>query len=178
MTEGMFAVDKLLEEIELPHLKGKFKKTSIYKTISEADKEAFINKKSHLYAKNKYKNAVLYWAAPEYAAFIESGEDWKSIKDKAIKDKQQGYIYLVKMSNTLYKYGRTNNMRKRMNGYPRGSELIKYDWVYNMVEAERILLNCAEESNGKHDIGNEYYKFDDEDEPLKVYNLALKRIPV
>ena len=168
-----FDMKKLIESVSDKTVR-QFKKSSVYRTIETYDTSAFLKND----CKIKYYNSVLYWAAPEYGAFIEAGDDWQSMKDHSLKLKKEGCIYLIKLSETLFKFGRTSNMRKRFNEYPRGAELIKYDYVSDMIEAEKILLNCAEESNGKHDIGNEYYKFDNPNEPLEVYNKALSRIPI
>ena len=45
-----------------------------------------------------------------------------------------------------------------------------------MYTAEKVLLNCANESNGRLYNGNEFYYFEDQNEPLKVFDLALERI--
>ena len=168
-----FNMKDLIERVSSKTL-SQFKKTDIYKVIDTIDKEAFLKNE----CKSKYYNAVLYWANLEYGAFIEAGDDWENLMFDTQTIKQEGYIYLIKLSDTLFKFGRTSNVRKRLNQYPRGVELIKYDYVKNMVEAEKILLTCAEESRGVHDIGHEYYRFDDPSEPLQVYDRALERIPV
>ena len=67
-------------------------------------------------------------------------------------------------------------MRKRLSGYPRGSVLLRNDYVNDMINAEKILLNAAKESNGRLFQGNEYYYYENNEEPTEVYNLALKRI--
>ena len=55
-------------------------------------------------------------------------------------------------------------------------DIIKYENVDDMFQSEKILLNCANESNGRLFTGNEFYYFDNEDEPLEVFNKALSRI--
>jgi hypothetical protein len=127
-------------------------------------------------AQFKYKNAILFWAAPLYGTFYENGDDWLACKEIIENQNKKGIIYLVKINNNLFKFGRTINMRKRMNGYPRGSELLRYEEVSDMVEAEKILLNCANESNGKLWQGNEFYYYEDLDEPFRVFEHALSKI--
>ena len=168
-----FNMKELIQRVSNKTL-SQFKKTDIFRVIDSIDKDAFLKNE----CKSKYYNAVLYWANPEYGAFIEFGDDWESLMNDTKTIKEEGYIYLIKLSDTLFKFGRTANVRKRMNQYPRGAELLQYDYVKNMVEAEKILLTCAEESRGVHDIGNEYYRFDDPTEPLQVYFKALERIPI
>ena len=119
---------------------------------------------------------MLYWAEPTFAVFIENNEDWKEAKRKAEKRKLRGIIYLVKIGEHLFKFGRTENMRKRINQYPRGSQIIKYENVEDMFHSEKVLLNCANESNERLYTGNEFYYFEDQEEPLKVFDKALERI--
>ena len=67
-------------------------------------------------------------------------------------------------------------MRKRLSGYPRGSVLLRNDYVNDMINAEKVLLNAAKESNGRLFQGNEYYYYENNEEPTQVYNLAIDRI--
>ena len=172
MDAGYFSISELLKTIESKKTRSDFRKTDIFENLLEIDKEAIIGDK----CKRKYYRTVLYWAEPTYAVFIENGEDWKEWRAKAEKKKLKGIIYLVKIGENLFKFGRTENMRKRINQYPRGSQIIKYENVEDMFRSEKVLLNCANESNGRLYTGNEFYYFDDQDEPLKVFNKALERI--
>lgn len=168
----LFSISSLLETIESKKKLSDFKKTEIYENLLEIDKESILGDWCRL----KYQRTVLYWAEPTFAVFIENHEDWKEARKKAEERKLKGYIYLVKISDNLYKFGRTENMRRRYNQYPRGSEIVKYENVDDMYHCEKILLNCASESNGTLYIGNEFYFFNNPDEPLRVFNLALERI--
>ena len=172
MEDTYFSISDLLKTIESKKTIRDFKKTDIYENLLEIDTQSIIGDR----CKNKYYRTVLYWAEPTFAVFIENNEDWKEAKNKADKKKLRGIIYLIKIGDNLYKFGRTENMRKRYNQYPRGSEIIKYENVEDMFSAEKILLNCASESNARLFHGNEFYYFDDENEPLEVFNKALSRI--
>ena len=168
----MFRVDKFLVEIQSNKNIKDFKKSDLYRALLLIDESSIIGNSADI----KYKNAILYWAAPLYGTFYENGEDFLACKEKIENQNKRGIIYLVKINENLFKFGRTINMRKRMNGYPRGSELLRYEEVDDMVEAEKILLNCANESNGKLWQGNEFYYYTDQDEPFKVYENALSKI--
>lgn len=168
----LFSISSLLETIESKKKLLDFKKTEIFQNLLEIDKESILGD----WCKLKYLRTVLYWAEPTFAVFIENHEDWKEARKKAEARKLKGIIYLVKISDNLFKFGRTENMRKRINQYPRGSEIVKYENVDDMYRSEKILLNCASESNGTLYNGNEFYFFDNPDEPLRVFNLALERI--
>ena len=172
MEDNYFSISELLKTIESKKTRLDFKKTDIYENLLEIDTQAIIGDK----CKKKYYRTVLYWAEPTFAVFIENNEDWKEAKNRADKRKLKGIIYLIKIGEHLYKFGRTENMRKRYNQYPRGSQIIKYENVEDMFQSEKILLNCANESNGRLFTGNEFYYFDNEDEPLEVFNKALSRI--
>ena len=172
MEDGYFSISEFLKTIESKKTRSDFKKTDIFENLLEIDKQAIIGDK----CKNKYYRTVLYWAEPTFAVFIENNEDWKEAKRKAEKRKLRGIIYLVKIGENLFKFGRTENMRKRINQYPRGSQIIKYENVEDMFHSEKVLLNCANESNGRLYTGNEFYYFEDQEEPLKVFNKALERI--
>ncbi len=167
-----FSFRSLMNKIESDKTIKDFKKTSIYEDLIEIDKECIIGD----YVKNKYYRTILYWAEPTFAVFIENNEDWKLEKKKSQERKLKGIIYLVQIGTNLFKFGRTTNMRKRINQYPKGSVIIKYENVQDMYRSEKILLNCANESNGKLYNGNEFYYYSDTNEPLKVFNLALERI--
>ena len=108
-TKGdLFSISSLLETIESKKKLSDFKKTEIYENLLEIDKESIIGD----WCKLKYKRTVLYWAEPTFAVFIENGEDWKEARKKAEKRKLRGIIYLVKISDNLFKFGRTENMKK------------------------------------------------------------------
>ena len=172
IKSDLFSISSLLETIESKKKLLDFKKTEIFQNLLEIDKESILGD----WCKLKYLRTVLYWAEPTFAVFIENHEDWKEARKKAEARKLKGIIYLVKISDNLFKFGRTENMRKRINQYPRGSEIVKYENVDDMYRSEKILLNCASESNGTLYNGNEFYFFDNPDEPLRVFNLALERI--
>lgn len=167
-----FKFGSLMSEIESDKTIKDFKKTTIYQDLMEIDNESIIGD----WVKNKYYRTILYWAEPSYAVFIENKEDWKAQKEKSKARELKGIIYLVKISDNLFKFGRTTNMRKRLNQYPRGSEVIKFENVDDMYSSEKILLNCANESDGKQFHGNEYYYYTNPEEPIKVFDLALERI--
>lgn len=169
---GYFHIPSLLEELESNKTFKDFKKSDVCKAIQKADESGILGK----FAKLEYRHAVLYWAAPTYGAFYENGEDWKTIKNMIEQDNRKGFIYLVLIGDNLWKFGRTANVRKRFNGYPKGSELIRYQAVDDMFESEKILLNCANESNGRVFTAKEYYKFPDAEEPVLVFEKALTRI--
>lgn len=172
MEDAYFSISELLKTIESKKTRSDFKKTDIFVNLLEIDKQSIIGDK----CKYKYYRTVLYWAEPTFAVFIENNEDWKEAKRKAEKRKLRGIIYLVKIGEHLFKFGRTENMRKRINQYPRGSQIIKYENVEDMFHSEKVLLNCANESNGRLYTGNEFYYFEDQEEPLNVFNKALERI--
>ena len=167
-----FSISSLLKTIDSKKTRNDFRKSEIFQDLLEIDKQAIIGDQ----CKKKYYRTVLYWAEPTYAVFIENGEEWKEYKKRTECNKLKGIIYLVKISDNLYKFGRTENMRKRINQYPRGSTIVKYEEVSDMFRAEKILLNCASESNGKLYTGNEFYFYEDETEPLRVFNVALERL--
>jgi hypothetical protein len=172
MEGSYFSIPKLLETIESKKTLSDFKKTDIYDNLLEIDKESIVGNM----CKYKYYRTILYWAEPTFAVFIEAKENWKEAREKAERKKLRGIIYLVKISDHLFKFGRTENMKKRINQYPRGSIIVKYENVEDMYKSENILLNCAKESNGYIYQGNEFFYFNNEDEPLEVFNKALDRI--
>ena len=161
-----------MTSINCPKTWKDFTKTDIYRDIDEIDPHAFMR----CMVKDKYYRTVLYWAEPTWAVFIENDEDYEDAQRESETRKLKGIIYLVQIGPNLFKFGRTTNMRKRINQYPRGSTIVKYENVDNMYTAEKVLLNCANESNGRLYNGNEFYYFEDQNEPLKVFDLALERI--
>ena len=149
-----------------------FRQSGLYRNIVDTDPDAIVGK----FIKDEYKRAIIYWAAPEYAFAIDLGKDWQSLREKQEAKNKEGYIYLINIGAHLYKYGRTGNVKQRLAQYPKGSTLCKSEFVKDMYEAEKILLNCANESNGKLFHGNEYYYHTDPNEPYDVWDKALSRI--
>ena len=171
LVNDRFNIDDMLSIVSNKTYKD-FKQTDIYKAIIDSDNDAIMEGM----CKKEYFNSILYWSCPKIAFLIENGKPWKHAKEECIKNEGKGLIYLVKIGENLYKYGRTKNMRKRLSGYPRGSVLLRNDYVNDMINAEKILLNAAKESNGRLFQGNEYYYYENNEEPTEVHNLALKRI--
>lgn len=126
--------------------------------------------------KNEYKNAITYWCCPNYAFAIELGLPYEQLRKNEYDESREGYIYVVSIDGNLFKFGRAINVRKRMTGYPKGSKCLMKQYCNDMFESEKILLNAANESNGRLFHGNEYYYFQDIDEPKKVFELAVDRI--
>ena len=172
MEDAYFSISELLKTIESKKTRSDFKKTDIFVNLLEIDKQSIIGDK----CKYKYYRTVLYWAEPTFAVFIENNEDWKEAKKKAEKRKLRGIIYLVKTCKHIFKLVSTKNMQKRIKQYSRVSQIIKYENVEDMFHSEKVLLNCANESNGRLYTGNEFYYFEDQEEPLNVFNKALERI--
>ena len=166
-----FYVDELLEKVSEKRLSD-FKLTDIYDAIIDNDHDAIMNG----YCKKEYFNSLLYWSAPKIAFLIENGRPYEQYKYKVIESEKKGIIYLIKIGEGLYKFGRTKDIKRRFLEYPRGSQIIRWEYVDNQVEAEKILLATVKESNGKLYQGNEYFYFKNAKEPEEIFEKALKRL--
>ena len=171
LKNGRFNVDEMLEKISEKKLSD-FKLSEIYDAIIENDNDAIMNGM----CKKEYFNSLLYWAAPKIAFLIENNRPYQKFREKIISSEKQGVIYLIKISNNLYKFGRTKNLRKRFLQYPRGSQILKFEYVNNQIESEKILLNTVKEYNGKLYHGNEYFYFDRDSEPIEIFEKSMKKI--
>ena len=169
IENGRFNVDDMLKLVSNKTLRD-FRYTEIFKAIIESDNDAIMDG----YSKIEYFNSLLYWAAPKVAFLIENHKPWKEKKEESLKS--GGSIYLIRIGERLYKYGRTKNMRKRILQYPQGSTLLRNDFVNDMIKAEKVLLNTVKESNGRLFHGNEYFTLEDDNEATKIYDLAIERI--
>ena len=169
--KGRFYVDDMLSLVSDKTLQD-FRRTDIYSAIMDSDHDAIMDGT----CKNEYFNSLLYWACPKIAFLIENGKPWQQKKQEALKGANMGIIYLIKIGEHLYKYGRTKNMRKRILGYPHGSTLLRNDYVQDMYRAEKILLDTVKESDGRLFHGNEYFYLDNDDVAIKCYKKALEKI--
>ncbi len=167
----MFEVDEYIKSISNKSMKDLMKSKLITNMIL-IDPDAIIGNQ----VKNEYKNAITYWCCPNYGFAIELGLPYDQLRKNEYDESREGYIYLVNIENNVFKFGRAINVRKRMTGYPKGSKCLMKYYCYDMYDSEKILLNAANESNGKLYKGNEFYYFDDINEPFKVFELAVKRI--
>jgi len=78
------------------------------------------------------------------------------------------YIYIIhertfiQTNNNIYKIGRTKNIKKRLNGYTKGSKLLFTLPCKNSIILENKILNFLKNTNNKYyqctEYGNEYYK--------------------
>lgn len=80
------------------------------------------------------------------------------------------YIYLIRerefsyLNKPIYKLGRTNNIKNRMNSYPKDSDVYLVEPVSDSVSIEKALIEIFEEryqrattEDGVTTIGNEYF---------------------
>ena len=169
LIDGRFDVNEMLGRFSKKTLQD-YKNTEIYESLIQNDPSAIMNG----LCKKEYFNSLLYWANPKIAFLIENKMPWRHLKEPSMKE--GGCLYLIKIAEHLYKYGRTKNIRKRLLQYPKGSTLIRHDYVDDMVQAEKILLNTVKESNGTLFHGNEYFYFENDNEPIEIYRRGLYRI--
>ena len=80
---------------------------------------------------------------------------------------EQGHLYLIRerefirMSEPVYKFGRTSNIQYRFSQYPKGSELCFYSSTLDMRKSERELLSIMRNKFVlRDDIGAEYFEGD------------------
>jgi hypothetical protein len=127
-----------------------FKRTKICKEIEQNDPDwiIYINRKNS-YVKNKYYDIIWNWASPNPTI---------------------GYLYLIKISDNCYKFGRTNNINRRLREYPKGSILLNYFMVDDMIKGEQILQSEGICSCNKRCYGEEYYEYDSDDDAEYVFN--------
>ena len=104
-----FYVDELLEKVSEKRLSD-FKLTDIYDAIIDNDHDAIMNG----YCKKEYFNSLLYWSAPKIAFLIENGKPYEQYKYKVIESEKKGIIYLIKIGEGLYKFGRTKDIKRRL----------------------------------------------------------------
>ena len=168
LIDGRFSVNDMLSQISNKTLKD-FKKTDIYTSLIENDHDAIMNEM----CKKEYFNCILYWACPKIAFLIENHKPWRHLKDVVLKE--GGCLYLIKISDHLYKYGRTKNIKKRLLQYPHGSTLMKLVYVDDMVKSEKVLLDTVkEQANVFH--GNEYFYLENDQKAIELYNKGITKI--
>jgi hypothetical protein len=107
-------------------------------------------------------------------------EDYKTltlnsitINNNSTTDEEVGYIYVIHVREFLtqnvdvYKFGKTKDIVKRFNQYPKGSNLIFTHKVQRYHEVEKNILKCLRtaQEHGiifREDLGTEYFEANQE----------------
>ena len=168
LIDGRFNVNEMLSRVSNKTLQD-YKNTDIYQSLIENDNSAIMNGM----CKAEYFNSLLYWACPKIAFLIENHKPWRHIKDIVMKE--GGSLYLIRISEHLYKYGRTKNIKKRLQQYTKGSTLLCNEYIDDVISGEKILLNTVKEYA---DIfhGNEYFYLDNDKIAIDIYKKGMNRI--
>ena len=88
-----------------------------------------------------------------------------------------GFIYIVFVNN-LYKVGRCANFPRRLNDYPKGTDMLHVAHVDNMTKAEKMLITlCNRNSHLTLTYGREYFTGDYRELYLCFHQVVMEFLP-